>query len=80
MDIAKLSYSDVFCVFQAELYFWFLAWWEMPAGFSSLNGFTFGVSYLILMEWLRQNDDNFGKEMKEYLFAEEKDISKLEKK
>ena len=32
----------------------------------------------MLLEWIRQNDDNFGKELKEYLFSEEKDISSLE--
>lgn len=33
---------------------------------------------VMLMEWLRQNDDNFAKEMKEYLFSEESDIASLE--
>lgn len=33
----------------------------------------------MLIEWIRQNDDNFSKELKEYLFKEEKDISHLEK-
>lgn len=32
----------------------------------------------MLIEWLRQNDDNFAKELKEYLFSTEKDIASLE--
>lgn len=32
----------------------------------------------MLMEWIRQNDEHFEKEMKEYLFNEEKDITKIE--
>lgn len=32
----------------------------------------------MLMEWIRQNDEHFEKEMKEYLFNEEKDIAKIE--
>lgn len=34
----------------------------------------------MLLEWIRQNDSNFGKELKEYLFGKEKDITKIEKK
>jgi len=34
----------------------------------------------MLIEWIRQNDINFGKELKEYLFSDEKDISSLEEK
>jgi hypothetical protein len=33
---------------------------------------------VMLMEWLRQHDENFAKEMKEYLFTEESDIASLE--
>lgn len=33
---------------------------------------------VMLMEWLRQNDENFAKEMKEYLFADTDDIAGLE--
>ncbi len=32
----------------------------------------------MLIEWLRQNDENFAKELKEYLFSTEKDIASLE--
>lgn len=32
----------------------------------------------MLIEWLRQNDDDFAKEIKEYLFSTEKDIASLE--
>lgn len=32
----------------------------------------------MLMEWIRQNDENFAKELKEYLFVEKEDISSLE--
>jgi ferritin-like protein len=32
----------------------------------------------MLLEWIRQNDDNFAKELKEYLFSTEKDIASLE--
>jgi uncharacterized protein len=32
----------------------------------------------MLMEWIRQNDEHFAKEMKEYLFLKEKDISSKE--
>lgn len=32
----------------------------------------------MLIEWIRQNDDIFGKELKEYLFSKEKDIASLE--
>lgn len=34
----------------------------------------------MLIEWLRQNDSNFGKELKEYLFAKSKDLAGLEEK
>jgi uncharacterized protein len=34
----------------------------------------------MIIEWIRQHDDNFAKELKEYLFAEEEDISSLEEK
>ena len=34
----------------------------------------------MLMEWLRQNDDAFGKEMKDYLFSDEADITAVEEK
>ena len=33
---------------------------------------------VMLMEWLRQHDESFAKEMKEYLFTEESDIVSLE--
>lgn len=32
----------------------------------------------MLIEWLRQNDDEFSKELKDYLFSEEKDIAAKE--
>jgi len=32
----------------------------------------------MLIEWLRQHDDDFAKELKEYLFSTEKDIASLE--
>lgn len=32
----------------------------------------------MLMEWLRQNDEEFGEEMKDYLFAETDDITSIE--
>ena len=32
----------------------------------------------MLIEWLRQNDDDFAKELKDYLFTEKKDITSLE--
>jgi hypothetical protein len=32
----------------------------------------------MLLEWIRQNDTNFAKELKEYLFSTEKDIASLE--
>lgn len=32
----------------------------------------------MLLEWIRQHDDVFSKELKEYLFAEEADIASLE--
>lgn len=32
----------------------------------------------MLIEWIRQNDSDFAKELKEYIFSEEKDISSLE--
>jgi hypothetical protein len=32
----------------------------------------------MLIEWLRQIDDDFAKEFKEYLFSEEADIASLE--
>lgn len=34
----------------------------------------------MLIEWLRQNDAHFEKELKEYLFSDTKDISGLENK
>lgn len=34
----------------------------------------------MLIEWLRQNDEHFGKEIKEYLFAKSADVSSLEEK
>ncbi len=33
----------------------------------------------MILEWIRQNDKNFGKELKEYLFSDKKDITELEK-
>jgi hypothetical protein len=33
----------------------------------------------MLIEWIRQNDEHFEKEIKEYLFAESSDIASLEK-
>ncbi|MDD5086800.1 MAG: ferritin [Candidatus Nanoarchaeia archaeon] len=32
----------------------------------------------MILEWIRQHDKNFAKELKEYLFAEKEDISSLE--
>lgn len=32
----------------------------------------------MIMEWLRQNDEEFAGEMKDYLFAQESDITSLE--
>ncbi|MBN2111285.1 MAG: ferritin [Methanosarcinaceae archaeon] len=32
----------------------------------------------MLIEWIRQHDENFAKELKDYLFSEEEDISSLE--
>lgn len=32
----------------------------------------------MLIEWIRQHDSDFAKELKEYLFAEQEDISSLE--
>ncbi len=32
----------------------------------------------MLLEWIRQNDTNFAKELKEYLFSTQKDIASLE--
>ena len=32
----------------------------------------------MLMEWIRQNDGDFEKELKDYLFSEEKDIASKE--
>jgi hypothetical protein len=32
----------------------------------------------MILEWIRQNDENFAKELKEYLFSTEKDIASLE--
>ncbi len=34
----------------------------------------------MLIEWIRQNDSDFAKELKEYLFAEESDVASLEEK
>ena len=34
----------------------------------------------MLIEWIRQNDKDFGKEFKEYLFSENSDITSLETK
>lgn len=34
----------------------------------------------MIMEWIRQNDEHFSKEMKEYLFNKESDITKIEEK
>ena len=33
----------------------------------------------MLIEWIRQHDKEFAKEMKEYMFAEKADIASLEK-
>ena len=33
----------------------------------------------MLIEWLRQHDKDFAKELKEYLFSEKEDIASLEK-
>jgi len=33
----------------------------------------------MLAEWIRQNDETFAKELKEYLFSEEKDVASKEK-
>ncbi len=33
----------------------------------------------MLIEWIRQNDKDFAKELKEYLFSEKSDIASLEK-
>ena len=32
----------------------------------------------MLIEWLRQNDETFDKELKDYLFSDKKDITDLE--
>jgi hypothetical protein len=32
----------------------------------------------MLIEWIRQNDENFAHELKDYLFSEEADIASLE--
>ncbi len=32
----------------------------------------------MLIEWIRQHDENFAKELKDYLFSEEADIASLE--
>jgi len=32
----------------------------------------------MLIEWIRQNDENFAHELKDYLFSEEPDIASLE--
>lgn len=34
----------------------------------------------MLIEWIRQNDENFAKELKVYLFAETEDLTALEEK
>ncbi len=34
----------------------------------------------MLLEWIRQHDDHFAKELKDYMFAEKKDIASLEHK
>lgn len=34
----------------------------------------------MLIEWIRQNDEHFSKELKEYLFSQEKDIAAKEEK
>jgi hypothetical protein len=34
----------------------------------------------MLIEWIRQQDEHFAKEVKEYLFADTKDIAGLEEK
>ena len=33
----------------------------------------------MLIEWIRQHDDNFAKELKEYLFAKTKNIAGMER-
>lgn len=33
----------------------------------------------MILEWIRQNDGNFAKELKEYLFAQTEDLVSLEK-
>lgn len=32
----------------------------------------------MLIEWIRQNDENFAHELKDYIFSEEADITSLE--
>jgi hypothetical protein len=32
----------------------------------------------MIIEWIRQHDENFAKELKDYMFAETEDISSLE--
>ena len=34
----------------------------------------------MLMEWIRQHDEHFAKEFKEYLFSEKEDVASLESK
>jgi len=34
----------------------------------------------MLLEWIRQHDTNFAKELKEYLFSEKEDVASLEEK
>ena len=34
---------------------------------------------VMLIEWIRQHDKDFAKELKEYLFSEKEDIASLEK-
>ncbi|MBN2880671.1 ferritin [Candidatus Woesearchaeota archaeon] len=34
----------------------------------------------MILEWIRQNDSNFAKELKEYLFAESNDVAGHEEK
>ena len=34
----------------------------------------------MILEWIRQNDKNFEKELKEYLFADTDDVAALEEK
>jgi len=34
----------------------------------------------MLIEWIRQHDNGFAKELKEYLFAEKEDVASLEEK